>query len=202
MWFSKINALEDFRIHMRKSRTSLFAALAMFMALFGLPSTAQITLSYGTLDPELDDETLQDTSVDWAREYLALAYAIPVTSNLSLSPSLSLVGEQSDSLTTVLTDPDGVSLGLWGRYDLLSYGAGSTYADGRLTYLDYDLEDQSTPAIGNEFQFSLGVGADMALTDRVSAFTNLSYTYVDGSQDGEAYEGSGAGLEIGIELSF
>lgn len=203
--------MATFREHTRAEnhrRSRLGKAASLCLACFavgllpGAQATAQISLTYGTLDPDLDDDGLGGSAIDWTREYITLDYGVPLSDNLTLGSSLGLVGEEQTPITTILTNPDGLSLGLWGRYDLLSYSAGNTYADGGLTYLDYDLENSNTPNEGNELKFSLGLGADLALSDRVSAFTNFNYTYVDGRQDGTAYEGGGQGLEIGIEIEF
>ena len=177
--------------------------LAGFVLGTVLPSayaSSQISFTYGLVDPNLSD--VIDPELDWEREYIVLNYGLPLSPRLTFGPSLGLVGDETATTTTILTDPDGLSLGLWTRYDLLSYGRSSTYARGGLAYLDYDLEDSKRPNDGTELQLSLGLGTDLAVTDQANFFANLNYTYVDGSQDGAGYEGGETGLEIGIELAF
>ena len=183
------------------SVSAIYPCLLAVLGWLTLPAYGQVTLSYGTLDTGL--EGTGPTSMPSDRGYLALGYEVPLPAGFTLTPSFGLVSVNTASAsTTTLQSPDGYAVGVWGQYDLLSYGSGNTYAQGGLTYLDYQFDDAGGPVAGNELQFALGVGADVSLNDRVSAFTNLNYVYVDGSQASANYDGSGAGLEIGIEISF
>ena len=101
-----------------------------------------------------------------------------------------------------MSDPDGFTLGLWGQYDLLSHASGSTYARGGLTYLDYEIRDSDGVPVPSELQFALGVGTNVDLTERVQAFTNLSYIRRGDADDPLEFRQNDTGIEVGIEISF
>lgn len=189
------------KVLLPKGSSLLCALCAGLLLLVADSGGAQITLSYGSLNTNSNGSPPEGQDDDQAstRSYIALGYDMPLSNSLTLTPSFGVLNEQLSPVTTI-TDPTGYTLGLWGQYDLLAYNAGNAYAQGGLTYLDYEKIPLSSE---DEFQFALGVGADMELGERVSAFTNVNYTFSgESSTDLLDFASPETDLEIGIEIKF
>ena len=167
---------------------------------FWVLAHAQITLSYGSFDNSLFSGP--ETSVNSNVSYIELGYQFPLSNGVKLVPRVGLV-KQQDSGIIRLTEPSGLTLGFWSQYDFLTDKVTNAYAQGGLTYLDYEQVADGDLENSSEFQFALGVGADVNLGERIRAFTNLNYVFSGETPSSLLkLDTRGAGLEIGIELSF
>ena len=182
--------------------SSAFFWAALLASAFSLPAGAQVVLSYGVGTATANNVTAEG-SEETQRRFLQLGYDLLVGPELTLRPRLGLFGNDFRSLTT-LTDPQGYSFGLSGHYGLQSFAAGNTYALGELTYFEFgdEVDDAGNVSQDPELQFALGVGADLSLGEGVSAFTNLNYVFAGQGVNSLELQDTGAGLTIGIEISF
>lgn len=171
-----------------------WACLCAALLLFGASARAQLVVTYSTpvsqsdLPIGTDDEAV-----------LALGYNVQLPFGFSLRPELGLVGDYFSDSTTI-TSPSGYSLGIWGQYSLLEFGDASAYALGGLTFLELSGDEAAQQR--SELQYAIGFGADYAFSDRISAFTNVTYALATGDQAAIEYESTSTGIELGVEISF
>ena len=126
-----------------------------------------------------------------------LGYELALPLGISITPNFGLLVDEN------LIDPyllRRLFLGVLGEYDLRSFGRAQTYALGGLSFLDFSDEISTTPR--SELQYALGFGAALPLSQNIGAFTNLSHTPIDGTENQDSYEITTTGLEIGIEITF